>query len=568
MADNIELDAGSGGAKLATAAVTFSDETADVQICGLGIVSGSAESYSVALVSAGAGAVGGGVQRMTLASDDPAVALLTTIDVDTGVMVVDLAAIEVLVTAGNADLASIKMAVEGTLTVDGSGVTQPISGTFWQATQPVSGTVTTNAGTGFSSLAVVGGGTEATALRMTLANDSTGTLTVDTTGTSGLEVVQVTAADLNMTEASAAAIKTAVQLIDNSIAVFGDATYTEATTSGTIAGVVRNDVLAPLADTNNEIAPLQVDSLGSLWTTASPNLVDSGNSTTTPLGNGATFVGDGVDTLRSPGITIQLFADQDSAANGMRFEFSTDNSNWDISKQFDYVANTGREFQFTAVPQYFRVVFVNGTTPQSAIRIQTVLHRNTIPSTTIHRLDDPLAPDRSAQVVKASIMAQRDGGSDAFIPVNATNGGNLKVSVEEVDSPLPTIAKPDSSVVYYSGTAYTVKRFNEVVTTDGDDIIPAPTGTKNVLLLELDVTAMSATETEWYLQTVTTGTDIWGNATNGFLFALDSDGDNVAGRRWHSEFGIMLSPDSDEAIEVKMSSNQPMHFSGSYIEVA
>jgi len=32
--------------------------------------------------------------------------------------------------------------VSGRLPVDGSGVTQPVSGTFWQATQPVSGTVT------------------------------------------------------------------------------------------------------------------------------------------------------------------------------------------------------------------------------------------------------------------------------------------------------------------------------------------------------------------------------------------------------------------------------------------
>lgn len=34
------------------------------------------------------------------------------------------------------------------LKVDGSGVTQPVSGTFWQATQPVSGTITANAGSG------------------------------------------------------------------------------------------------------------------------------------------------------------------------------------------------------------------------------------------------------------------------------------------------------------------------------------------------------------------------------------------------------------------------------------
>lgn len=66
-------------------------------------------------------------------------------------------------------------------------------------------------------LSVVGGGTEAAALRVTLANDSTGLLTVDTAGTSGLEVVQATAADLNVTEADAGAIKTAVELLDNAV---------------------------------------------------------------------------------------------------------------------------------------------------------------------------------------------------------------------------------------------------------------------------------------------------------------------------------------------------------------
>lgn len=38
--------------------------------------------------------------------------------------------------------------------VDGSAVTQPVSGTFWQATQPVSGTVTANAGSGTFTVSV------------------------------------------------------------------------------------------------------------------------------------------------------------------------------------------------------------------------------------------------------------------------------------------------------------------------------------------------------------------------------------------------------------------------------
>lgn len=46
----------------------------------------------------------------------------------------------------------------------------------------VDGTVTANAGTGLGSLAVVGSGTEATALRVTVATDSTGVLSVDDNG--------------------------------------------------------------------------------------------------------------------------------------------------------------------------------------------------------------------------------------------------------------------------------------------------------------------------------------------------------------------------------------------------
>jgi hypothetical protein len=60
----------------------------------------------------GAGAVAAGVQRMTLASDDPAVAKLGTIDTDTGAMVTDLAAIEVLLGTIDADTGAIKTAVE------------------------------------------------------------------------------------------------------------------------------------------------------------------------------------------------------------------------------------------------------------------------------------------------------------------------------------------------------------------------------------------------------------------------------------------------------------------------
>lgn len=82
---------------------------------------------------------------------------------------------------------------------------------------------------------------------------SAATVTVDGTGTF---VVQIDGDAL-----------AALQLIDDPVAVLGTATYLEATTKGMIIGAVRNDSLAALVNTDNEIAPLQVDASGSLYVT-------------------------------------------------------------------------------------------------------------------------------------------------------------------------------------------------------------------------------------------------------------------------------------------------------------
>ena len=95
MADNVPITVGDAGKTVAT------DDVGGVQYQRIKLDLGTDGAAAPAL--AGAGAVATGVQRMTLASDDPAVvdlaameALLITIDTDTGAMVTDLAAIEVL----------------------------------------------------------------------------------------------------------------------------------------------------------------------------------------------------------------------------------------------------------------------------------------------------------------------------------------------------------------------------------------------------------------------------------------------------------------------------------------
>ena len=61
----------------------------------------------------GAGAVASGVQRTTLASDDPAVALLATIDADTTYIKIKIASLEVLSTAANVDHAANEVLLTG-----------------------------------------------------------------------------------------------------------------------------------------------------------------------------------------------------------------------------------------------------------------------------------------------------------------------------------------------------------------------------------------------------------------------------------------------------------------------
>ena len=57
----------------------------------------------------------------------------------------------------------------------------------------------------------------------------------------------------------------ALNTANDTVAILGSNVYTEAATKGNLIGAVRNDDLATLANTDNEIAPLQVDATGALY---------------------------------------------------------------------------------------------------------------------------------------------------------------------------------------------------------------------------------------------------------------------------------------------------------------
>lgn len=183
----------------------------------------------------------------------------------------------------------------------------------------------------------------------------------------------------------------------------------------------------------------KVTLFGEDGTAVPQNQVDTNNSTTTPLAGDAVYTGTGVDVSGHSNITVQLFADQDSAVDGMTFQFSTDNTNWDDVHAFTFTNGVGRRFQFGCHAQYFRVVYTNGSTIQGAFRVQTILHTNH-PITTIHRLSDDISDDNSATLVISSLTARKPNGD--HVSIDATAGGNLKVSLEEANGSLENSPVP------------------------------------------------------------------------------------------------------------------------------
>lgn len=267
----------------------------------------------------------------------------------------------------------------------------------------------------------IGGGAEAGALLVTIANDSTGVVSVDDGGANlsvdwGGTVPPIGAG----TEAAALRVtvatdSTGVLSVDDNAA------------SLTVDAPVGTPVNVQIGDGTDTAL---VNAAGELLVDE-PNTVSANNSTTATLGISGNFTGTADDISNFSAITIQVDASHDSATDGMTFEFSTDNTNWDDTYLFTYTAADGaRRFQFPATAQYFRVNYTNGGTGQTHFRLQTILHRHPVTSS-VHRAVSSMDPDRSVQAVKSIIMAQAGGAGD-FVPVQASAGGNFKIDLEEL----------------------------------------------------------------------------------------------------------------------------------------
>lgn len=226
-----------------------------------------------------------------------------------------------------------------------------------------------------------------------------------------------------------------VDIAADSVGIGGGTQYTEdaaaaADPVGNALIAVRDDNLTSQVDADGDNVALRGSAYGALYT-APGNFISTNNSTTATLTASSTFTGTGDDVSQFTSVSIQIDASHDSGTDGMTFQFSTDNTNWDDVYSFTYTAADGaRRFQFPVTAQYFRFVYTNGGTGQTHFRVQTILHAANL-NNSVHRLGDNVSTDRSATVVKSAIFAQINGTGD-FVAVDADAQGNLDVGLNAV----------------------------------------------------------------------------------------------------------------------------------------
>lgn len=211
------------------------------------------------------------------------------------------------------------------------------------------------------------------------------------------------------------------------ITSFGGGTqYTEGDTDASITGtaVMWEDTSDTLrAVSHAKPLPVHV-------TTAENGVVSTVNSSTATLTANSTFTGTSEEVLDVSTIIVNVKASHASATDGLVIEFSPDGTNWDNSDKYTIPAATGKTFTAQPAGRYMRVRYTNGGTNQTYFRLETILKYVATKSSS-HRIQDTLSDDDDGEL-GISVIKLRTA-QDNYVSGAATNGGNFKVSIEEVN---------------------------------------------------------------------------------------------------------------------------------------
>ena len=166
---------------------------------------------------------------------------------------------------------------------------------------------------------------------------------------------------------------------------------------------------------------------GAIFPAGQNYLISINNSSTTPLGGGATFTGTAEDITGYSTIGVMAFADQ---AGTLYIDYSTDGTNWDYSDSFTIYANTAITAQNEPHGRYYRIRVVNGGAAQGVLRLQSIYQSLAMTQNKI-QISDTIAPNDTAILTKGVITGKTTGGGGGYVDVKVNPSGALTADVTQ-----------------------------------------------------------------------------------------------------------------------------------------
>jgi len=161
------------------------------------------------------------------------------------------------------------------------------------------------------------------------------------------------------------------------------------------------------------------------------SILDTNNSTTDLLLANETFTGVSTEILHYASIAILVKSDVASATDGLTVQFSADELVWHDGESFTVLAGKTKFFTPPAQSVYYRISYTNGNTNQAEFHLHTVLKKRSIKWSS-HNIASPIVDEDDAELTKSVITGKKANG--IYDNVSLTNGGNMKVSIEEYEA--------------------------------------------------------------------------------------------------------------------------------------
>lgn len=259
------------------------------------------------------------------------------------------------------------------------------------------------------------GGTDGTNMRVILTDITGRPLVTGSVGLSGPVAVSNFPATQVVSASNWVPTITGSVVVANTVNV---APHNVTVLSGSVTGLLNGG--QPVSTANPVPITGSIGVSGLLFlATGSFGYVSVGNSTTVTLAANASFTGSAEDVKDFATISVGVRTDASSSIDGFKAEYSSDGVNWDGASTYTIDPNVGKFFTFGAEGRYFRIRYLNGSSPQTVFRMQTVYHVNP-PKASSHRIDEVLTAQNDAELVKAVIAGKVGSGQFSGSYVNAT----------------------------------------------------------------------------------------------------------------------------------------------------